>query len=60
MSHVADTEELLEELATLPTLAHPTVSPDGDQIAFYYDITGRNELHVLNVESGEVTQWSEG
>ena len=60
MSHVEDTEELLEELATLPTLAHPTVSPDGDQVAFYYDITGRNELHVLNVESGEVTQWSEG
>jgi dipeptidyl aminopeptidase/acylaminoacyl peptidase len=60
MSHVADTEELLEELATLPTLAHPTVSPDGDQIAFYYDITGRNELHVLNVDSGEVSQWSEG
>ncbi|MFC7210088.1 S9 family peptidase [Natronoarchaeum sp. GCM10025321] len=59
---MADSEspDVIEELASLPTLAHPTVSPDGDEIAFYYDVTGRNELHVLDVESGEITQWSEG
>jgi dipeptidyl aminopeptidase/acylaminoacyl peptidase len=53
-------EDVLEQLASLPTLAHPTTSPDGSEIAFYYDISGRNELHVLNVESGEMTQWSDG
>ncbi len=60
MSEHEQTEELLEELASLPTLAHPTASPDGTEIAFYYDTTGRNELHVVDVESGEVTQWSDG
>jgi len=51
MSEHEATEELLEELASLPTLAHPTASPDGTEIAFYYDTTGRNELHVVDVES---------
>jgi dipeptidyl aminopeptidase/acylaminoacyl peptidase len=60
MSGAEVTEELLEELAALPTLAHPTTSSDGDEIAFYYDITGRNELHVLDVETGEGRQWSDG
>ena len=60
MSQHETTQELLRELASLPTLAHPTVSPDGTEIAFYYDTTGRNELHVLDVEAGEHTQWSEG
>jgi dipeptidyl aminopeptidase/acylaminoacyl peptidase len=52
--------DVLEELASLPTLAHPTASPDGDEVALYYDVTGRNELHVLDVESGEMAQWSDG
>lgn len=52
--------DTLEELAALPTLAHPTASPDGDRVAYYHDVTGRNELHVLDVESGETTQWSDG
>jgi dipeptidyl aminopeptidase/acylaminoacyl peptidase len=55
----ADTD-VLEALASLPTLAHPTVSPDGTEVAFYYDVTGRNELHVLDLETGEVEQWSDG
>ena len=50
----------LEELAALPTLAHPTVSPDGDRVAYYHDVTGRNELHVLDLETGESTRWSDG
>jgi len=41
--------EFLEELASLPTIAHPTASPDGDEVALYYDGTGRNELHVIDV-----------
>ena len=51
---------VLESLASLPTLAHPTASPDGEEVAVYYDVTGRNELHTIDVETGERTQWSEG
>lgn len=52
--------DVLEKLASLPTIACPTASPDGDEVAFYYNITGRNELHVLDVETGEFEQWSDG
>jgi len=55
-----DDIDVLEALASLPTMAHPTVSPDGREVALYYDVTGRNELHVLDVETGELTQWSDG
>jgi dipeptidyl aminopeptidase/acylaminoacyl peptidase len=60
MSGPGVTDDLLEELASLPTLAHPTASPSGDEVAFYYDISGRNELHVLDVDAGEMEQWSDG
>ncbi|MFC6954287.1 S9 family peptidase [Halorubellus litoreus] len=53
-------DDTLEALASLPEFYHPTVSPDGDRIAFYHDETGRNELYVLDVESGERTQVSDG
>ncbi len=52
--------DVIEELARLPTLAHPTVGPAGEEIAVYYDTTGRNELHVLDTETGELEQWSDG
>ncbi|MFQ3294499.1 MAG: dipeptidyl aminopeptidase/acylaminoacyl peptidase [Halobacteriales archaeon] len=52
--------DVLEALARLPSFHHPTVSPDGDAVAYYYDGTGRNELHVLDVETGESVQWSDG
>lgn len=39
--------DALEGLANLPTPAHPTLGPDGRRVAFYYDATGRNELHAL-------------
>ncbi|WP_313694835.1 S9 family peptidase [Halorarum halobium] len=54
---MADT---LQELAELPTMAHPTVAPDGAEIALYYDVDGRNELYRLDPETGELTQWSDG
>ncbi|GAA0647298.1 S9 family peptidase [Salarchaeum japonicum] len=50
----------LEELASLPEFYHPRVSPDGDRVAFYYDETGRNELYVQDIASGERTQVSDG
>jgi len=59
-SGATDPETVLEELARLPTLAHPTASPNGDEVAFYYDVSERNELHVLDVESGTHEQWSDG
>lgn len=55
-----DSEETLEALANLPTMAQATVSPDGEHVAMYHDFTGRNELHVLDVETGELDQWSDG
>jgi len=55
-----DVENVLQELARLPTLAHQTAAPDGSEVAMYYDITGRNEVHVLDRESGELHQWSDG
>lgn len=53
-------ENILEELASLPSFHHPTVSTDGSKVALYYDISGRNELHVIDVETGEIEQWSNG
>lgn len=57
---MAEPDDVLESLAELPTIAHPTVSSDGSKLAFYYDITGRNELHVYDFERGSTTQWSNG
>jgi dipeptidyl aminopeptidase/acylaminoacyl peptidase len=53
-------DDILEELASLPTFHHATVSPDGSEVAVYYDETGRNELHVIDVATGERTRWSDG
>lgn len=50
----------LEELASLPEFYHPVVSPDGEKVAFYYDKSGKNELYLLNIESGEMEQLSDG
>jgi len=55
-----DDVDVLEELATLPNVYHPTVSPDGSRVAYYYDGTGRNELYIQDVESGERERWSDG
>ncbi|NHX36876.1 MULTISPECIES: S9 family peptidase [Halolamina] len=49
-----------EELARLPEFHHPRVGPDGERVAFYYDGTGRNELYVQDVETGERRQLSDG
>ena len=53
-------DDTLEALASLPEFYHPTVSPDGDRVAYYHDRSGRNELYVLDVETGERTQVSDG
>ena len=57
---MSDVDNPLEALARLPTMAHPTAAPGGDRIAMYYDVSGRNELHVVDSASGDREQWSTG
>jgi dipeptidyl aminopeptidase/acylaminoacyl peptidase len=48
------------EIAALPTVHHPTLSPAGDRVAYFYDATGRNELYVQPVDGGDRRQVSGG
>ncbi|EMA44775.1 S9 family peptidase [Halococcus saccharolyticus] len=57
---MSNPDDVLEALASLPSFHHPTASEDGDRVAFYYDESGRNELHVLDVETGDRHQVSHG
>ncbi|EMA53276.1 MULTISPECIES: S9 family peptidase [Halococcus] len=57
---MTDPDDVLESLASLPSFHHPIATEDGDQVAFYYDESGRNELHILDVETGEHRQISDG
>lgn len=54
------TDELpLEELASLPTFYHPAANHAGDEVAVFYDETGRNELYTIDTQTGERTQLSD-
>jgi len=55
-----DDADVLRELASLPTIASPRVSPDGETVALYYDVSGRNELHLLDPADGSLEQLSDG
>ncbi|WP_224268106.1 S9 family peptidase [Haloprofundus salinisoli] len=48
------------DLARLPSFHHPRLSPDGDRVALYYDETGRNELHLVDLDSGERRRITDG
>ena len=50
----------LEELAALPSYYAPSVNPAGDQIAFYWDKSGRNELYLLDLNTRRLRQISTG
>jgi len=50
----------LEALAALPTTTALTVSHSGEQAAFYADWTGRFELYVMNLHTGERRQVTDG
>ena len=50
----------LEELCRLPSFFLPSVSWKGDQVAFYWDKTGRMELHVMDLASKQTRQASHG
>jgi dipeptidyl aminopeptidase/acylaminoacyl peptidase len=56
----SEAEFPLEELASLPEFHHPVADPAGERVAFYYDGTGRNELYVMDVETGQRRQVSDG
>jgi len=49
-----------ETLASLPSFYLPTLSPGGEELAFYHDTSGRMELYTLSLDDGEWTQWSVG
>ena len=53
-------EDVLEALAGLPTFHHPAVAPDGETVACYYDVTGRNELHLLDATTGTHRRVTDG
>ena len=50
----------LEELARLPTLYHFEVSHGGSRVAYYSDVSGRIELHILDLATGNTSQLSHG
>ena len=50
----------LEELCRLPTFFLPSVSWRGDRVAFYWDKTGRMELHVMDLATKQIRQVSHG
>jgi len=49
-----------ETLASLPSFYAPSLSPDGDELAFFHDESGRMELYSLTLDDGEWVQWSDG
>ncbi len=55
-----DADDILNELASLPTFHHPTASPDGETVAVYHDVSGRNELHLIDAATGGSRQVSDG
>lgn len=50
----------IESLVTLPEIGRPTVSPAGDSVACYYSGTGENEVLVVDTQTGDREQWSDG
>src|SRR2546429_2850643 len=50
----------LEELCRLPSFFFPLVSWKGDQVAFYWDKSGRMELHVMDLATKALRQVSHG
>lgn len=50
----------LEELCRLPSFYMPNVAWGGEQVAFYWDRTGRVELYVMDLATREVRQLSHG
>ena len=50
----------VRELWSLPSLYHPVLSHGRDQVAFYWDKSGRIELYILHLKTRAVRQLSDG
>lgn len=50
----------LEEFARLPSFYVPEVDHQGERVAYYADPTGRLELYLMDVATGEARQVSDG
>lgn len=50
----------LEELVSLPTFYFPQISWGRDNVAFYWDKSGRIEIWMIDLASGELRQVSHG
>src|SRR5881397_162046 len=50
----------VRELWSLPSLYHPVLSHRRDEVAFYWDKSGRIELYILDLKTREVRQLSRG
>ncbi|MCK5246153.1 PD40 domain-containing protein, partial [Candidatus Bipolaricaulota bacterium] len=50
----------LEDIMHLPSVYFPTVSNDGNRLAFYWDETGKMELYVIDLPDGAPQQISKG
>ncbi|MHA1936073.1 MAG: S9 family peptidase [Candidatus Thorarchaeota archaeon] len=50
----------LEKLVALPFLAMAEPSPDGQRIAFVSNMSGQSELHVVDLNTREIEQLTDG
>lgn len=50
----------IEELISLPIFYFEKVSHDGKKVAFFWNKTGRHELYIKDIETGEIKQVSRG
>ena len=55
-----ETTPAVSDFARLPEIRYPTVDPAGKRVAFYYDVSGRNEVHLLTLASKEERRISDG
>jgi dipeptidyl aminopeptidase/acylaminoacyl peptidase len=53
-------DDLIEKLARIPQFYMPSLNHLKDKIAFYWDITGRVELYVMDLSTGDYEQISDG
>jgi len=52
--------ELIEKIARIPQFFMPNLNHSKDKVAFFWDITGRVELYVMDLQTKEYKQISNG
>lgn len=56
----SDADDVLESIAQLPLYFRTALSPDGNRLAYHYDVTGRHELYIHDLVTGERHQITDG